>query len=255
VLLYHGLTAAAHDGAVPAGELKYWLLSSQLREHLAQLRQLGCHIERLGEAWAAGRNSIESPVVLSFDDGRSSDYELVFPLLLEAGATAEFFVNTATLGTPGFLTWAQVREMHQAGMSFQSHGHDHVDLSRLAAPVLERQLGESRRRIEDWLGAPVEFLAMPYGLVSVPVLAAAREQGYRAVCTSRPWPARPGAPTIGRVAIYRHTPAREVRQIVERRPAPYLARAMRAGLLHVPRRILLRHQPGRLGVRVLEGGT
>ena len=50
------------------------------------------------------------------------------PLLVEAslglgeaaGARAEFFINTATIGQPGYLTWGQVAEMHRAGMSFQS---------------------------------------------------------------------------------------------------------------------------------------
>jgi peptidoglycan/xylan/chitin deacetylase (PgdA/CDA1 family) len=118
--------------------------------------------------------------------------------------------------------------------------------------ALEYQIRESKQQLEDRLGAAVEFLAAPYGLLDRRVLDVAREQGYRAVCSSRAWPACPGAPIIGRIAIHRHTRPSRFRRIVTCHPVPYLLRATRAGLMYLPKRVLLRYRPRRLGVRVLE---
>ena len=37
-------------------------------------------------------------VILTFDDGLVTDYEIAFPLLAEFGQRAVFFLNTATIG-------------------------------------------------------------------------------------------------------------------------------------------------------------
>ncbi len=254
VLMYHGVAPSAAAAAVPPAEMKYWVLARELRAQLAEIRRAGARVTGLGEAWHSAKalDGPEPPVVLTFDDGQAADYETSFPLLLEAGARADFFVNTASIGRPDFLDWGQIAEMQRAGMTFQSHSHEHVDLSRLPVRALEYQIRESKQRLEDGLGTAVEFLAAPYGLLDRRVLDVAREQGYRAVCTSRAWPARPGAPTIGRVAIHRHTRPGGFRRIVTRHPAPYLLRAIRVALIYLPKRVLLRYRPRRLGVRVLE---
>ena len=254
VLMYHGVAPSAAAPAVPPAEMKYWVLAPELRAQLAEIHREGARVTGLGEAWHSTKalDGPEPPVVLTFDDGQAADYEASFPLLLEAGARADFFVNTANIGRPGFLNWAQIAEMQRAGMSFQSHSHDHVDLSRLPARALQYQIRESRQRLEDGLGTAVEFLAAPYGLLDRRILDVAREQGYRAVCTSRAWPACPGAPAIGRIAIYRHTRPGGFRRLVTRHPVPYLLRAIRVALIYLPKRVLLRYRHRRLGVRVLE---
>jgi peptidoglycan/xylan/chitin deacetylase (PgdA/CDA1 family) len=254
VLMYHGIARDAAEPA-PPGERKYWVTAAQLREHLLCIQDAGCRVAALSEIWRSpattGRR--QQSVALSFDDGRASDYDVAFPVLLEAHATADFFVNTANIGTPGFLGWGQIRDMQRADMSFQSHGHEHVDLSRLTKRELLSQLRESKRRLEDGLGTAVEFLAAPYGLFDRRVLDAAREQGFSALCTSNAWPARPGAQVIGRIAIYRHTRPGEIRRIVTRHPVPYLLRAARAGLIYLPKRALRRFRPSQPGARILEG--
>ena len=158
------------------------------------------------------------------------------------------------MGRPGFLDWPQITEMQRAGLSFQSHSHDHVALLGLPAVALERQLRDSKRLLEDRLGTPVDFLAAPYGLLNRRVVRAAREAGYSAVCTSWSWPARPGATTLGRLAVHDRTTPEEFSQLLEGRPATLGRRMARALLAHVPKRMLLRLQPARLGVQVLERG-
>src|SRR5207244_13431364 len=122
-------------------ESKSWVTPAAFARHLAQIRELGHRVRRLYDFWSgeAGLPENQSAVVLTFDDGRATDYEIAFPLLLAAGARAEFFVNTATIGQLGYLTWSRIAEMQRAAMSFQSHSHDHVALPRLPPRPLSNE--------------------------------------------------------------------------------------------------------------------
>jgi peptidoglycan/xylan/chitin deacetylase (PgdA/CDA1 family) len=254
VLMYHEL-AGSRDLATSWNGQKYRILASQFRGHLDIIRQQGRRVASLRTWWPGRASSDEAegqpPVVLTFDDGRESDFRIAYPALLDANLRADFFVNTATVGTAGFLSWSQMAEMHRAGLAFQSHSHDHVDLARLPVLLLERQLRESKQKLEDHLGDSVEFLAVPYGLVNKRVVSVAQQEGYRAVCTSRNWPAQPGAPTVNRIAIHRGTTLSQVAELIACSPAPYLARLARSTVLEVPKRLLIQCRPSALGVDVL----
>lgn len=253
VLMYHGLNRPA-ETEVPARERKYWIPRPQFREQLELIRQGGWRSALLGELWSGSETSDHraAAVALTFDDGKASDYEIAFPALLEADARADFFVNTSAVGKPGHLSWQQLTEMQKAGMAFQSHGHEHIVLSRLPIRELEGQLRDSKRLLEDRLGCRVDFLAAPYGLLNRRVVSVAQQLGYRAVCTSWSWPARPGATRISRAAVYRDTTLREFHRLLNGDPLLYGARAVRNLLLYVPKQLLLRYRPAQLGVRVLE---
>jgi peptidoglycan/xylan/chitin deacetylase (PgdA/CDA1 family) len=249
VLMYHGMGASI-PANVDSRERRYWLSPESFARHLEQIRATGQRIRALHDVWAPPEHQPRlSPVVLTFDDGRVSDYAVAFPLLLAARAVAEFFVNTSTMGQPGYLTWGQAAEMRRAGMSFQSHAHDHVVLLGLPRHLLANQLRRSKQLLEDRLGARVDFLAAPYGLFDRRVVAAAREVGYRAVCTSLAWPARPLATTINRVAVFRDTTEQRLAAILRRQPSGYVPAAARAALLYLPKRVLLRLDPRRLGAQ------
>jgi len=61
------------------------------------------------------------------------------------------------------MNWDQVREMHRAGISFGSHTMTHPVLSRLTPDALQREVGESKRLIENCLDSAVEDFAFPFG--------------------------------------------------------------------------------------------
>ncbi len=250
VLMYHGM--AARPPASAAADTKYWVTPVAFRQHLVQIRHGGYHTALLEDLWGTASQtgrvpSMTASVVLTFDDGRATDYDVAFPLLLEAGARAEFFINTAMIGQPGYLSWDQVRHMQRAGMSFQSHGHNHVALVGLSEEQLAVQLELSKRVLTERLVRPVDFLAVPYGFVNQHIVSAARAAGYRAVCTSRRWPAWPGLETVDRVAVYRHTTGRQFNAILQRRPLAYLPGLTKTAIGYVPKRVLLKLRPDRLG--------
>lgn len=251
VLMYHGLGAAIPSG-VDRRQGKYWVTPESFGRQLAMIRDGGHRVVRLYDFWTAPADErpARSPVVLTFDDGRATDYTVAFPLLLAAGARAEFFLNTAAIGQPGHLTWGQVVEMHRAGMSFQSHAHDHVVLPGLSPRLLRNELSTSKRLIEDRVGRGVDFLAAPYGLLDRRLVETAREVGYRAVCNSLGWPARRGGAVVNRVAVQRGTTVARFTAILARHPSGYLPGIARTALTYIPRRILLKLRPDHLGAQL-----
>jgi peptidoglycan/xylan/chitin deacetylase (PgdA/CDA1 family) len=243
VFVYHGL--AGCDVNAPSRERKYWLRTRQFKEHLGQIRSCGFQVSRLGELWNERPATPRRPstVVITFDDGLSSAYEIAYPLLLEADMRADFFVNPATLGRPGFLTWAQMAEMQRAGMSFQSHSHDHVYLTWLSNRGLEQQLRRSKRMLEDRLGQRVDFLSAPFGELNNQVVRVSQQEGYLAVCSSWSWPAQPGSRVVSRVGIDRHTTLRDFFRLLTGSPGTYFVRAARGCLMYLPKRLVLRLRP------------
>jgi CelD/BcsL family acetyltransferase involved in cellulose biosynthesis/peptidoglycan/xylan/chitin deacetylase (PgdA/CDA1 family) len=61
------------------------------------------------------------------------------------------------------LTWAHIREMQQAGVSFGSHTLSHAVVSRLEPEALERELSLSKANLEQRLGVSVKDFAYPFG--------------------------------------------------------------------------------------------
>jgi Polysaccharide deacetylase len=98
-------------------------------EHLRYLNRNGYRTlsgDEIYEDLARAARNDERRVALTFDDGLEQLYTVVYPLLQEFGCTAIAYIVPAAIGTPGFLTWEQVREMHASGrVDFQSHSMTH----------------------------------------------------------------------------------------------------------------------------------
>ncbi len=176
-------------------------------------------------------------------------------MLAEQGMTGEFFLTTNQIGKPGFLNWPESQEMQRAGMSFQSHGADHLDLRRLAPEDLRSQLELSKKTLEDRLGALVDFLAVPYGLFNQRVLDTARAVGYGGVCSSVRWPARPGSALMGRAAIHWGDDLRTFRKMVQKDWTYYLTTRVLDALLNPAKMLARRLIPGYLGNTRVRTGT
>lgn len=178
-LMYHAL-----DGGDMQGQDPHYTLSCQsFRSHLAQLR------DSAGTAVSA-RNWLDDPAsaqaLITFDDGHVSNHRLALPLLSEFGMRADFFINPATVGQPGFVGWDDLREMAAAGMSIQSHGYDHQYLTALSPRLLRESLRRARLEIEDRVGTPVTLLAPPGGRMPNGLDLIAQSCGYTRVFASRP---------------------------------------------------------------------
>ena len=249
VLLYHGLLAATSRRSDPLSpwtawrESRYWLPAESLRAQLGEIRRLRLRQVLLRELLDQQHPS--ACAAISFDDGRDSDYTLAFPLLTEFGSRATFFVNTATVGAKGYLTWQEIADMHRSGMSVESHGDQHCYLTRLSKDELLRQISRSRQVLEDRLGCRIRLLALPYGDSNAVVCRIALEEGYEGICTSRSWPATPGRRLIPRICVYAGTSKAQFLRLITLNPLGFLPRAIREGALFIPKRLTARLRAAR----------
>ncbi len=187
VLMYHAIDEADAVGADPY----YTVHRPGFAEQLRVIRAAG----RVGSSVLdlLTRPSDQPAVAITFDDGHASNRHAA-ETLAAVGMTADFFVNPSSVGTIGFLTWPELREMHAMGMSIQSHGMVHRYLNDLSPPEVRQELTESRDAIEQQLGAPVPLFAPAGGRMPAGFARTARAAGYRAVCSSAVgfWSFRPG---------------------------------------------------------------
>jgi peptidoglycan/xylan/chitin deacetylase (PgdA/CDA1 family) len=179
ILIYHGFYR--HEDEISG-------VSSEERRYYLSVSQFNSHVERL----AAGNYSVCSvekasgsrDVAFSFDDGHISNYTDIWPIIVNRGFSATFFIVADWLGEPGCIDGPQLREMSASGMEIGSHGLTHIGLAGLTDTALDRELAGSRQRLEQLLGKEVVTLALPRGLLDRRVLERARAAGYRRVCTS-----------------------------------------------------------------------
>jgi peptidoglycan/xylan/chitin deacetylase (PgdA/CDA1 family) len=240
ILMYHRLAPARErdegDYAITAG-----LFDAQMR----LLAERGRPVTTL-EALASGSYA-DGSVALTFDDGCDTDATVAAPLLRSLGFPAAFFVNPARVGMPGRASWSELRALVAAGFVVGSHGLDHTLLDDVADAELERQLVESRRRLEDALGSPVETLSLPGGSGGVRALRAARTAGYRIVLGSRPAPVRGAPPHIlPRIPVRSGHDVDGFAAIVEQRPAVLLGLGLRYDVTQRARSLLGTRAYGRL---------
>jgi len=78
------------------------------------------------------------------------------------------------------MRWSELGELAGRGFEIGSHTVTHPHLTTLTDAELDRELGDSRVRIEDELKRPCGLLAYPYGEHNARVQAAARRCGYTA---------------------------------------------------------------------------
>ena len=166
ILNYHSVGAQADD---------YTVTEAQFAQQLDWLQSAGFRTVPLHDALAPQPRAI----VLTFDDGKEDALTRVLPALQRRGMRAAFFIPTALVGQPGYLTWDGVRALRAAGMEIGSHSVDHARLADLSDEQVRGQLVESKRALEAQLHAPVDLLAYPYNSVRRRVRDAAEAAGYR----------------------------------------------------------------------------
>lgn len=214
-MLYHELTSSPAD--------VYGIAPAAFVSHLDYLAGVGVDVLDLGQYLASpgGAGSHRRAVILTFDDGYASDYTTAYPLLGERGFPATFFVTTAWVGTENRVTWPQLREMAAHGMTIGSHGVTHRYLSLLSQAEARRELIDSKDRLEQELGRPVQFLALPGGRWASWLRPLLRDAGYAGVCTSRVGVNRRGRDDylVRRLALRGPTAGRFPALVEQRAPA------------------------------------
>jgi peptidoglycan/xylan/chitin deacetylase (PgdA/CDA1 family) len=188
VLMYH------YVSELPPNPDRYRLdltvLPVNFKAQLQYLAEAGYHTITLTDLYlhlTQGYPLPEKPIALTFDDGYRDAYEVVFPLLLDYGFTGTFFVlaTPAHFESPHYLTWAQMKEMSDAGMEIQAHGRDHVDLRNRSYDYLVYQIHGIQEAIHYHTGRLPRFFCYPSGRYDANVIAVLKSAGYWGAVTTK----------------------------------------------------------------------
>jgi len=182
-------------------------------KQMRTLRENGFQTVTLADLdrWQRGLGELPPrPIVITFDDGDRSLFDIAWPILSRHGFTATAFVITGHVGEQwegvDAISWAELRAMSDGGaFTIESHSHDlhyRVSHQNSSAPVfiaasggseafathesweaaIREDLERSRALIQRHIGREPKFLAWPFGEGSEEVDRIAYDVGFSRVC-------------------------------------------------------------------------
>ncbi len=171
IVLFHRVTDDIPEDGITVSTARFRWVIRELRDHYypMSLSDLLDHLERQ-TPWP------ERTVVVTFDDGYRDNYECAAPILAEYGVPATFFILADAIGTDYVLPWEehlrgrvpwmewdQARELLRQGFEIGSHTLLHRDLGKLRGEEARREIFDSKKKLEDSLGAEISNFAYPFG--------------------------------------------------------------------------------------------
>jgi peptidoglycan/xylan/chitin deacetylase (PgdA/CDA1 family) len=142
----------------------------------------------------SGAAPLPRTAAITFDDCYRNNLGAAAELARH-GLPATFFVPAAIVGTQhrfpwdgdhkplANLSWDDVRALAAMGFEIGSHTLTHPNLATLPLVDAQREIADSRKLIEDRLGRPVRWFAIPFGRPEhfrdelLPIVAEAGYQG------------------------------------------------------------------------------
>jgi peptidoglycan/xylan/chitin deacetylase (PgdA/CDA1 family) len=180
----------------------------QFQQHLEAIRRHDYRTVTVAELLEAGRDLPSRCVALAFDDGLLDNYTHVFPLLLQYGMRATFYVvpgydrvtrwvapqtgRWSDVPAPGFtipfanMGTDQRRELARHGMEIGSHSLTHRMLTRVTKDEMGREVRDSKDFLEQEIGGSVKTFCYPNGRFGPAVVRAVRNAGYVGACSTLP---------------------------------------------------------------------
>jgi peptidoglycan/xylan/chitin deacetylase (PgdA/CDA1 family) len=155
-------------------------------------------------------------VLLTFDDGRQDNFEVVLPILREYRIRATFYVCPGLAGKQAafashpdcddaasgnlvfeMMNWDVLRQLQDSGMCIGSHTANHPDLTQCPEEQLDQEIAGSKAALERQLQVPVHHFSYPWGRFNAQVLRRVRAAGYKTAAAVsvnplspiRPWDA------------------------------------------------------------------
>lgn len=116
-------------------------------------------------------------VILTFNGGYDDAYRAA-EVLKERNQTAVFFVSTDMIGTDGFLTWDQVKELRSWGMEIGSMGVTGAYLPTQTEFYIRDEIIRSKDILEQQLGEAIVSFAYSSGGYTDAIVEVVREAGY-----------------------------------------------------------------------------
>ncbi len=184
-------SAGAADSAVVLmyhrfGEAKYPSTNvtvKQFEAHIEELSKDQYSVKPLPEIIAALRADRSLPKItvgISIDDAYLSVYNVAWPRLRKAKFPFTLFVATEPVDNrlPSHMSWTQIRELANAGVTIANHSTTHPHMPLLSSSRKSAELKISNARFEAELGKMPDLIAYPYGEYSLALGEATIQAGF-----------------------------------------------------------------------------
>jgi len=189
ILTYHRLLEENPSQAIDPKRIS--VSAGQFRAHLRWLKRLGYQTVSLADYPERLRNHQPFPsksFAITFDDGYEDVLTLGLPILQEMGFTAAVFavpgefggLNRWDDGKARLMTEDQLRRLQKAGITIGAHTCSHVHLPQVSSDIAQREIAESKMKLEQTLGQAVTLFAYPYGEYNEAAEEAVRGTGFHA---------------------------------------------------------------------------
>jgi peptidoglycan/xylan/chitin deacetylase (PgdA/CDA1 family) len=128
--------------------------------------------------FAPARASATRPLIVSltFDDG-TADQMTAQQLLKNHGMVATFYINSSFIGSPGFMTRADLETLKANGHEIGGHSFQHPSLISVSPGEANRQICTDRNILLSW-GYAVTSFAYPFSDFSPSVKSTVQSCGY-----------------------------------------------------------------------------
>lgn len=200
-------------------------------------------VEKIVNALKA-KEQLLNNVLFTFDDGGSSFYTIIAPILERHGLRGVFFIVTKYIDAPKFLNKYQIKELADRGHIIASHSHTHPEnIALLNYEAIVQEWSESCNILSEIIGHKVNIASIPNGYSSKYVEKAASETGIKFLYTSEPTvlERKNGDTTLrGRYVVYGDTTIDELLDIIFRESSRRKMK-FRYNILHLAHALLGMH--------------
>ena len=125
--------------------------------------------EELNDAYNNKITLPDKSIMITFDDGYKSNYNLIYPILKKYNVKASIFVVTDNIGKEidgkTYLTWEECKAMESSGLvKIYSHSKRHIFYDKFSPRTIYDDVKKSYEEIEKHLGErDLKVFAYPYG--------------------------------------------------------------------------------------------
>lgn len=187
-LEYHDIIESeAWDGSgfPGASARSYKLSAAAFERHLESIARA----TRTPTGVLVGGGVTEDSLLFTFDDGGKSALTTIAPRLERHGWRGHFFIATDYIGTPGFMSASDLRELRDRGHCIGTHSCSHpLRMAELTEAQLSNEWRLSVETLSNILGERVTVGSIPGGALSSAVTRTAERAGLRFLFTSEPLP-------------------------------------------------------------------
>lgn len=198
VLCYHRFVAHPEKFTEPLSEYRF--PQAEFRWQMQYFKDHGItpiSMQQLKDYWFGGKPLPPRPVLLTFDDGFRSLYDVMFPILRQFKYPGVLFLYTDFIRDQGdSLTLEDIKVMQKYGMELESHTKSHLNLGYVEekkkaadfSVLLTRELSDPLDYIEKEFDYTPTTLAYPYGVYDDKIVQETQKLNYQLAFTVNPGP-------------------------------------------------------------------